>query len=110
MARASTASDSTEELTTQDLRDQIGKLSDDISKLTEIVAGLGEQSARHARDDIRARGAAAAQRGQEEFEHLRQAAHHAQGDIDDMITQRPMMSVGLALGLGFLFGLMTGRK
>ena len=110
MARTNTTAASTEELTTQDLKDQIVKLSDDLASLTEIVGGLGEQSARQARDTIRARGAAAAERGQQELEHMQRAAQRAQGDVDEMIAQRPMMSVGLALGLGFLFGTMTGRK
>jgi len=110
MARANTNGGSAEELTTQDLKDQIGKLSDDIASLTDIVGGLGEQSARQVRDDLRARGAGAAQRGQEELAHMQRTARQVQGDVDDMIGQRPMMSVGVALGLGFLFGMMTGRK
>ena len=110
MARGNSTSAATEELTTQDLKEQIGKLSDDIASLTEIVGGLGEQSARRARDDIRAHGAAAAQRGQEELAQMQNAARQVQGDVDEMIARKPMMSVGMALGLGFLFGIMTGRK
>jgi len=116
MARPSSPAESTSESeshaepTTEDLKAQIGKLSEDIASLTEIVGGLSEKSARQVRDEIRARGNAAAERGQREFEQVQRAAQQMQGDVDDMIAQRPMMSVGLALGLGFLFGIMTGRK
>jgi ElaB/YqjD/DUF883 family membrane-anchored ribosome-binding protein len=110
----------TDDATTQRLEKEVTAVKDDIAALTDQItdalntfAGAAKKQARRgykeARsnmdstlDDMSARGGA-----------MLEAAHDAAGSLEetleDVITHRPLATVGLALGLGFLIGAVWRR-
>jgi ElaB/YqjD/DUF883 family membrane-anchored ribosome-binding protein len=110
----------TEEATYQRLEKDVTAVKNDIAALTDQItdalntfAGAAKKQARRgykeARanmdstlDDMSARGGAMLDAAQD-------AAGTIEETLEDVITQRPLATVGLALGLGFLIG-VTWRR
>lgn len=91
----------------------IGDLADQITDALNTIAGAARKQAgrgyKQARanvdsvvDDISDRGSAMLNAAQD-------AAGSVEETLEDVITERPLATVGLALGLGFLIG-MTWRR
>lgn len=88
------------------VRSNIADLTDHI---TEAVSALGDTARRQARrgyheavDDLSERSGAMMDAAQD-------AATSLEDRLEDVITERPFATVGLALGLGFLIGVMWRR-
>ncbi|KMK66110.1 YqjD family protein [Puniceibacterium sp. IMCC21224] len=94
----------------QELSEQITTLKGDIAGIAELLGEIGVrrkdesiEAARQRAEELRVRGA----------EHLSQAQQHAavaQDQAIDAIRRQPGTAVGLAVGIGFLAGFLTGRK
>ena len=88
------------------LADQITDVLNSFAGSARKQAGRGYKQARanvdSAVDDMSERGAAALDAAQD-------AAHSFEETLEDIIMQRPLATVGLALGLGFLIG-VTWRR
>ena len=110
----------TDKATYERLEKDVAAVKNDIAALTEQItgalnslAGTAQKQARRgykkaranvdsAVDDISARGSAVMGAAQD-------AATSIEETLEDVITQRPLATVGLALGLGLLIG-MTWRR
>jgi ElaB/YqjD/DUF883 family membrane-anchored ribosome-binding protein len=90
------------------VKNDIAALADQITDVLNSFAGTAGKQARRgykqaranvdqAIDDMSERGAAAMGAAQD-------AAYSIEETLEDAITQRPLATVGLALGLGFLIG------
>jgi ElaB/YqjD/DUF883 family membrane-anchored ribosome-binding protein len=90
------------------VKNDIAALADQITDVLNSFAGTAGKQARRgykqaranvdqAVDDMSERGAAAMGAAQD-------AAYSIEETLEDAITQRPLATVGLALGLGFLIG------
>lgn len=90
------------------VKNDISALTDQITDVLNSFAGSARKQARHhykqarasvdtAVDDMSDRGTAAMDAAQE-------AAYGLEESLEDVITQRPLATVGLALGIGFLIG------
>ena len=90
------------------VKNDIAALADQITDVLNSFAGTAGKQARRsykqaranvdqAVDDMSERGSAAMGAAQE-------AAYSIEETLEDAITQRPLATVGLALGLGFLIG------
>ncbi|MEO6842032.1 MAG: DUF883 family protein [Bradyrhizobium sp.] len=90
------------------VKNDIAALADQITDVLNGFAGTAKKQARRgykqaranvdqAVDDMSERGAAAMDAAQD-------AAYSFEESLEDVITQRPLATVGLALGLGFLIG------
>jgi ElaB/YqjD/DUF883 family membrane-anchored ribosome-binding protein len=95
------------------VKDDISALADQISDALNAIAGNARKQARRgykqARanvdsvvDDVSERGAAAMSAAQD-------AAASIEETLEDVITERPLATVGLALGIGFLIGAIWRR-
>ena len=95
------------------VKNDIAALTDQITDVLNSFAGTAGKQARRsykqaranvdsAVDDMSERGAAAMEAAQE-------AASSFEESLEDAITQRPLATVGLALGLGFLIGVAWRR-
>jgi len=95
------------------VKDDIGALADQITDALNAIAGNARKQARRgykqARknvdsvvDDVSERGAAMMSAAQD-------AAISLEETLEDVIAERPLATVGLALGLGFLIG-VTWRR
>ena len=95
------------------VKNDIAALADQITDVLNSFAGNASKQARRgykqaranvdqAVDDMSERGAAAMGAAQD-------AAYSIEETLEDAITQRPLATVGLALGLGFLIGAVWRR-
>jgi ElaB/YqjD/DUF883 family membrane-anchored ribosome-binding protein len=95
------------------VKSDIAALTDQITDALNSFAGTAKKQARRgykqaranvdsALDDVTARGGAMLDAAQD-------AATSIEESLEDMIVQRPLATVGLALGLGFLIG-VTWRR
>ena len=112
--------DMTDQATYQRLEKDVSAVKNDIAALTDQItdalnsfAGAARKRARRgakearanvdsAIDDISSRGSAILNAAQD-------AATSIEDTLEDVIAQRPLATVGLALGLGFLIG-VTWRR
>ena len=121
MSMATTAvKDMIDEATYQRLEKDVTAVKSDIAALTDQItdalntfAGTAKTRARSgykqartnvdsALDDVSARGGAM-------LDAAQNAANSVEESLEDMIANRPIATVGLALGLGFLIGLTWRR-
>ncbi|RVD68777.1 MAG: DUF883 domain-containing protein [Mesorhizobium sp.] len=95
--------------TSPDLEADIRQLKADIEKLTKQLAKTGEHGYGTARraasegvEQLRAQGEAA-------FEGLRGNARDIEAQIAANVREKPMTSLAIAAGVGFLFALLARR-
>ena len=102
------------EATADDLTAQVATLRADVTALTELLgdytkskgAELSETAKEKftsVRDESKARAAAAA-------EAAGQHATQLHGQANDFVKNQPATAMGVAAGIGFLIGFMSGRK
>lgn len=92
------------------LTEQVATLRKDISGIVEALGDLGHSSRDAAVERASRKAAELRDSGQE---HLHAAQHRAEDlgrQATDAVRHQPAAAVGLAVGLGFLLGFMTGRK
>jgi ElaB/YqjD/DUF883 family membrane-anchored ribosome-binding protein len=98
-----------DDATTADLEADIRQLKADIEKLTKQLAKTGEHGYGAARraaaegvEQLRAQGEAA-------FENVRGSAEDIEAQIIERVREKPVTSLAIAAGVGFLFALLTRR-
>jgi len=106
-ARAANAAN--DERTPEDLAAEIEQLKADIAKLTEQLRTTGAHSYGAARraasegvDQLWAQGEAA-------YEGLRSKADDLEQQVMDSVREKPLTSLAIAAGVGFLFALLARR-
>lgn len=95
--------------TPQDLAADVAKLREDLAKLAAQMSAIGKQSintAKHAAaegvDQLRSQGEAT-------MAGLRTNARDVEQQLSETVREKPMTSLAIAAGIGFLFALMTRR-
>jgi ElaB/YqjD/DUF883 family membrane-anchored ribosome-binding protein len=97
------------------LEKDVAAVKNDIAALTEQItdalnsfAGTARKQARRgykqARENVDAAVDDMSERGSAVMDAAQDAAISIEETLEDVITQRPLATVGLALGLGFLIG------
>jgi ElaB/YqjD/DUF883 family membrane-anchored ribosome-binding protein len=110
----------TDKLTYERLEKDVAAVKNDISALTEQItdalnsfAGTASKQARRGYKQARANVDAAvddiSERGSVAMDAAQDAASSIEEALEDVIQQRPLATVALALGLGFLIG-VTWRR
>jgi ElaB/YqjD/DUF883 family membrane-anchored ribosome-binding protein len=110
----------TDKATYERLEKDVTAVKNDISALTEQItdalnsfAGNAQKHARRGYKQARANVDSAvddmSERGSAMMDAAQDAAYSIEESLEDVITQRPLATVGLALGLGFLIG-VTWRR
>jgi ElaB/YqjD/DUF883 family membrane-anchored ribosome-binding protein len=105
----------TDKVTQERLEKDVTAVKNDLSALTDHVtdalnsfAGTAKTQARSGYKQARANVDEAiddmSERGSAVMDAAGSAAHSIGETLEDVITQRPLATVGLALGLGFLIG------
>jgi ElaB/YqjD/DUF883 family membrane-anchored ribosome-binding protein len=109
-----------DEATYERLQKDVTAVKNDIAALTEQItdalnafAGEARKQARHGYKQARANVDSAlddaSTRGGAMLDAAQDAASSIEETLEDVIAQRPLTTVGLALGLGFLIG-VTWRR
>jgi ElaB/YqjD/DUF883 family membrane-anchored ribosome-binding protein len=110
----------TDKATYDHLEKEVAAVKNDISALTDQItdalnsfAGSAKKQARRGYKDARANVDSAvddmSERGSAMMDAAQDAAYSIEESLEDVITQRPLATVGLALGVGFLIGAMWRR-
>ncbi|MBR0758345.1 DUF883 domain-containing protein [Bradyrhizobium jicamae] len=105
----------TDKATYERLEKDVTAVKNDIAALTEQItdalnafANNAGKQARRRYSEARANAESAyddmSERGSAMMGAAQDAASSIEESLEDVITQRPLMTVGLALGLGFLIG------
>src|ERR1700692_2557846 len=94
-------------------KNDIAALTDQITDALNSFACPGNKQARRGYKQARANVDSAvddmSERGSAMMDAAQDAAYSIEESLEDVITQRPLATVGLALGLGFLIGAMWRR-
>ncbi|MCA6105882.1 DUF883 family protein [Bradyrhizobium cenepequi] len=112
--------DMTDKATYERLQKDVAAVKNDIAALTDQItdalnsfAGNARKQARRGYDQARDRAESAvddvSERGSAMMGAAQDAASSIEETLEDVITQRPLATVGLALGLGFLIGIAWRR-
>jgi ElaB/YqjD/DUF883 family membrane-anchored ribosome-binding protein len=105
----------TDKATYERLEKDVAAVKNDIAALTEQItdalnsfAGSAQKQARRGYKQARANVDSAlddaSERGGAMMDAAQDAAMSIEESLEDVITQRPLAAVGLALGIGFLIG------
>ena len=90
------------------VKNDIAALTDQITDVLNSFAGTAGKQARKGYRQVRANAESAmddmSERGSAMMGAAQDAASSIEESLEDVITQRPLATVGLALGLGFLIG------
>jgi ElaB/YqjD/DUF883 family membrane-anchored ribosome-binding protein len=95
------------------VKDDISALADQITDALNTLAGTARKQARRGYKNARANVDSVVDDLSERSSAMMDAAQDAAGSVEEtlenVITERPLAAVGLALGLGFLIG-VTWRR
>jgi ElaB/YqjD/DUF883 family membrane-anchored ribosome-binding protein len=95
------------------VKDDIGDLAEQITDALNSIAGTARKQARRGYKQARANVDSVvgdiSDRGGAVLNAAQDAASSVEETLEDVIAERPLATVGLALGLGFLIG-MTWRR
>ncbi len=90
------------------VKNDISALTDQITDVLNSFAGTAKKQARRGYKQARANVDAAvddmSERGGAMMDAAQDAAHSIEETLEDVIVQRPLATVELAIGLGFLIG------
>jgi len=95
------------------VKNDIAALADQITDALNTFAGSAGKQARRGYSQARANAESTmddvSERGSAMMGAAQDAAYSIEESLEDVITQRPLATVGLALGLGFLMGAIWRR-
>ena len=90
------------------VKGDIAALTDQITDAINTFAGTAKKQAKRgykqARANVDSTMDEMSERGGAMMDAAQNAAHSIEETLEDAITQRPLATVGLAIGLGFLIG------
>lgn len=109
------------ENTAGDVSADLAQLKADLSRLAASVASLvetqGQAAAANVKGRVRAAAATAedaaarvAEEGRHAYDQTRAAVATAGDDLSRMVERNPIASLGIALGVGLVIGMMSRRR
>ncbi len=108
MAQAKTAA--TPERDIEQLSEQIAALKQDMAEISHTLGELGRSSRDAAAGQARRKASELRAAGERQIDAAQHRAEELGHQAADAVRQQPAAAVGLAVGVGFLLGFMTGRK
>jgi ElaB/YqjD/DUF883 family membrane-anchored ribosome-binding protein len=91
-----------------DVQDDLAALRDDVARLArqtaDIVAARGGATWRKAKSNVEGVLGEAQDKGLEAVDAVREVGDNLVDALDESLKKRPYTTLGLALGIGFLFG------
>lgn len=108
-SKAATGTDKVSEAPQRSLEDEINQLRNDVAKLTEQLSRTGKHTYDTARraategvDQLKSQGEAA-------MGDLRSGAENLEAQLTEAVREKPVTSLAIAAGVGFLFALLSRR-
>ena len=94
----------------EDLQLELAILRDDIAALKTTIAEYGKAQGSHLRSVANAKVNEAAAYGAARAEDVQKAALKTYADTEDAVRANPAAAVGLAVGAGFLLGMLLSNR
>jgi ElaB/YqjD/DUF883 family membrane-anchored ribosome-binding protein len=95
------------------VKNDIAALTEQITEVLNSFAGTAKKQARRGYDQARSRAESAyddaSERGSAMMDAAQDTAASIEETLEDAIAQRPLATIGIALGIGFLIGLAWKR-
>ena len=99
-----------DDATTEELRENLAELRKDfkelISTVERLAASQADGAASHLRDGLRNY----TDRGEELLGQARDHAERVYDDLHETVERNPLTALMIALGLGFLIGILTRSR
>ena len=92
------------------LSEQISDLKKDLADISKSLASLGSSSSEAAVEQARKTASELREAGERNLHRAQSQAAEMGHQANDAIRNHPSTAVGLAVGIGFLLGFITGRK
>jgi len=93
----------------EDIEQQFQVIREDIATLTRLLKEVGESKAGDTRDAALAEATELLEKSRRALEEGRDRARATAAPVEHYINEKPMQSALIALGVGFLVGLMSRR-
>jgi ElaB/YqjD/DUF883 family membrane-anchored ribosome-binding protein len=93
-----------------DAKDDVSKLRADITKLSDTVTSLIAQQAGSARATMSNAASKVREQGEYAYREAEAMARQKAKDLEQTIVANPFASVGAALGIGLVLGLLSRRR
>jgi ElaB/YqjD/DUF883 family membrane-anchored ribosome-binding protein len=94
---------------TKDIEVQLQQLREDISSLAKTVAAVGNVKATEVKGKARRAAADATDASYQMVEAAKDQAISLERDLERQIRAKPIQSVAIAAGVGFVFALLSRR-
>ncbi|MFU1477380.1 DUF883 family protein [Roseovarius sp. C7] len=89
---------------------QISALKTDLGAITETLKSLGVHGGEEAAERARDMAAKVQQSGRDGLSYAQNSAEEMGAQAAQAVRNQPATAMGLAVGVGFLLGFMSGRK
>jgi ElaB/YqjD/DUF883 family membrane-anchored ribosome-binding protein len=93
-----------------DLEDQIGELRKEIASLTKNIAAFGSGKVGDYKAGIDRLASDAVNASLDAFNSAKSEAVSLEESFEEQVRARPLQSIGIAVGVGFLAALLTRRS
>ena len=91
------------------LEAQLARIKADVSELATMLADMGSRKVGSARGEADHRISELTRAGEEAIEDLRRQLRTIERDLSDKVQEKPLQTLGIAAGVGFLFALVMRR-
>lgn len=109
MAQAKIANDTPQD-NVEALAEQMRILRSDMAAITRTLGDLSVSTKDAAVRSAREKAADLRETGEEQLQHAQARAEELGQQAVDAVRKQPATAVGLAVGVGFLLGFLSGRK
>jgi ElaB/YqjD/DUF883 family membrane-anchored ribosome-binding protein len=110
MARTATPTTNGKDVGQADLNAQIEALKNDIAGLSHTIAELSKAQKNELVASAKGQAQALKTRGDAALQDAQAATQDAYAQAEQAVKDNPAAAVGIATGIGFLVGLIAGRK
>lgn len=100
----------TDEATTEDLRENLIELRKDFKDLITTVERLAASQAEGVSSQLRDGLRTYVDKGEDVLGHAREQAERVYDDLHETVERNPLTAMMVALGLGFIIGLLTRSR
>lgn len=89
------------------LEEQVSQLQTDLKAIAATLAKLSNEKVSEVRDAAKSEAANLQRQGQQVLEDVQDQASAMEKQLKDTIREKPLTAVAAAMGIGFIFALLT---
>ena len=109
MAQLKSAATSGEAETT-DLSGQIAALKADLAQISQTLVDMGDSRREAAVESAARKAAKLREQGEKQLQNAQARVEDLTSQTADAVRNQPAAAIGIAVGVGFLLGFLSGRK